>query len=312
MFAWKPLVHKAFALAGVQVSRLPRPAPMTAPQVTQSDGADYYKLALYRKHYPPDSLERKAFYNVGAAGFHHPCWTNMDFKSDWYAADQRDIVNIDLMKREPLPIENNSAEIIYTSHTIEHVSDKAVANLCREAYRVLKPGGYFRITNGPDVMLEIDAVRRGDDDHFYWDHDYDDPAKYRCFYHHPASSVPIEERWLHHTFTQLAPNATDKAPQKFDAAAIRKLLVEDDIEAMLDSLAALCTFDPNRPGNHISWWTPDKAMRFMREGGFETVYRSAYGQSHAPVLRDTRFFDAKHPSMSLYVEARKENYAHSR
>ena len=32
----------------------------------------------------------------------------MDFKSDWYAADQRDIVNIDLMKREPFGLRHTA------------------------------------------------------------------------------------------------------------------------------------------------------------------------------------------------------------
>jgi len=83
------------------------------------------------------------------------------------------------------------------------------------------------------------------------------------------------------------------------------MLNTEDLEKVLDYLASLVKFDPSRPGNHVSWWSPEKAMRYLRDGGFTEVYRSAYLQSHAPVLRDPRFFDAKHPAMSLYVEARK-------
>ena len=290
---------------GYQIVKVPAREPLPLPPPEDIEPAQY-NLAMYQRLYPAESLNRRAFYNVGAAGFYHPYWTNLDFKSDWYASDQQDVVFIDLMKCEPLPIASDSAEIVYTSHTIEHVSNDAVHNLCREAYRVLKPGGYFRITNGPDVLLELDAVKRGDVDHFYWDKDWDEPHRYSGNYRQPASSVPIEERWLHHTFTQLAPNAIDTAARKFNATEIQKLLKNStNIEKTLDELAELVTFDPNRPGNHVSWWTPDKAMRYMSEAGFQQVYRSAYLQSHAPVLRDARFFDAKHPSMSLYVEARK-------
>lgn len=302
---FKSAVLRCIEAFGYQLVKLPPREPLAFPAPDGIDPAQY-NLAMYQRLYRADSLHRKAFYNVGAAGFYHPYWTGLDFKSDWYAPDQHDFTHIDLMKCEPLPIADNSAEIVYTSHTIEHVSDAAVRNLCKEAYRVLKPGGYFRITNGPDVLLEIDAVKRGDADHFYWDKDWDAPEKYEGNYRKPASSVPIEERWLHHTFTQLAPNAIDSGKVTFHAADIRRLLAdESQIEAALDHLASLVTFDPSRPGNHVSWWTPDKAMRFMRDGGFEQVYRSAYMQSHAPILRDARFFDAKHPSMSLYVEARK-------
>lgn len=302
---WKSALLKGAECFGYEIRKLP---PRIVPFVSVPSDIDpaNYNLEMYHRLYSAESLKSKSFYNVGAAGFYHPYWTNLDYKSDWYAPDQRDVVFIDLMKCEPLPIASGTAEIVYTSHTIEHVSNDAVRNLCSEAYRALKPGGYFRITNGPDVLLEIEAVKRGDTDHFYWDEEYDDPRRYTGNYRGPASAAPIEERWLHHTFTQLAPNAIDDTPHKFTAAQIRELLNgTNDIEQTLDRLGSMVTFDPNRPGNHVSWWTPDKAMRYMREAGFEEVYRSAYRQSRAPVLRDPHFFDSKHPSMSLYVEARK-------
>src|SRR5688572_23624146 len=82
---------------------------------------DPYKLSVYNALYDAATLKRKPFYNVGAGSFWHPHWTNIDFVSDWYGAVQKDILPFDLMALEPLPIASDTAEIIYTSHTIEHI-----------------------------------------------------------------------------------------------------------------------------------------------------------------------------------------------
>ena len=283
----RTLVRSAFKAAGLQITRLPK-----------SD------ISLYEKLYSPETLAAKRFYNIGAGTFRHPFWTNLDFVSPWYAKAQGHVVHYDLMKCEPLPIEPG-AELLYTSHTIEHVSEQAVANLFREAHRVLRAGGIFRVTTGPDADLDYPALMRGDEDHFYWDRSYVRPGTYEHIYHAPATSVPLAERWLHHVASQLAPNDKSDSPKKFHADEIMAILNDRSMEDALDYFTGLCSFNPKRPGNHISWWNKAKVARFLQEAGFSTVYNSGYGQSRAPVMRNTRHFDNTHPSMSLYVEAVK-------
>lgn len=77
-----------------------------------------------------------------------------------------EFINYDLFSYEPLAIESGKAEAFYTSRTVEHVNDLACANMFKEAYRILKPGGYFRITT-PKIDLDLAAWRRGDRDYFY-------------------------------------------------------------------------------------------------------------------------------------------------
>ena len=77
------------------------------------------------------------------------------------------------------------------------------------------------------------------------------------------------------------------------------------MEDALDYFTGLCTFMPDRPGNHMSWWNKAKVGRFLREAGFKVVRNSGYGQSFAPVMRNTQYFDNTHPPISLYVEAVK-------
>lgn len=248
--------------------------------VRLDDTADY--IAQYGR----DAVEGRRFYNVGSGSFFHPCWTNIDFVSDWYGGVQKNVIHHDLMSPDPLPIPTGSAEIIYSSHTIEHVEETAVAKLFREAYRSLKPGGVLRITTGPDADTDYEAMRRGDGGWFYWDRE----------------DRPVEEKWLHHVATPLAPHADDAGP-KMTAAEVRELVNRMGREDLLNYVQSRVRFDPSRPGNHVSWWNGDKIIAFMREAGFSSPYRSGFGQSACPVLRNTYYFDNTHPQISVYVEA---------
>ncbi len=61
------------------------------------------------------------------------------FKMDW---DER-IKLHDL--RKPFPFQNGSIDIIYTSHTLEHLSKQEGKQFLKECHRVLKTSGIIRI-----------------------------------------------------------------------------------------------------------------------------------------------------------------------
>lgn len=79
-------------------------------------------------------------------------------------ARNSNIVWADGTKRIPLP--DNSAEVLYTSHMLEHL-DRAEARLfLQEAHRVLAPNGIIRIAV-PDLKKCVDEyVAQGDADSF--------------------------------------------------------------------------------------------------------------------------------------------------
>jgi predicted SAM-dependent methyltransferase len=228
-------------------------------------------LKLYNELYKRDSIDNKRFYNVGSGSFSHPYWTNLDYVSDWYVGMQINVIHIDLMEKGPLPIEANSAEVIYSSHTIEHVKDDAVQNLFNESYKVLKPGGFIRITTGPDADTDFEALQRGDSHWFYWNKWYEAPGTYEHVYHKPATAVPLEERWLHHVASQLAPNDKSPSQVKLNADEIRRLITNKSKNELLDYLTSLCAFQPERTGNHVSWWNYNKIEDFLRRAGFTNV-----------------------------------------
>lgn len=265
---------------------------------------DHFQLELYESLFNKTILSKKPFYNIGAGSFRHPHWTNIDYDNNWYNEVQEDFLHFDLMQKQPLPIENSTALLIYTSHTIEHITDDSVLNLFHEANRVLTKGGIFRITC-PDAEADFRAMLTNDILWYYWDEVYVNPGSYEHIFHNPATSVPIEERWLHHFASQLAPNDKTLSRIKYNSKEIKKIVDELGFEGALDYFTTKCEFNPERPGNHISWWSSNKIMSFLQEAGFKTTYRSGYGQSASPILRNTFLFDSTHPKMSVYVEAIK-------
>ena len=58
---------------------------------------------------------------------------------------------------------DNSVDIIYTSHCIEHLPWKNVDNVLKDLYRILKPGGLIRIVL-PDVDIMWKIIKNKDRD----------------------------------------------------------------------------------------------------------------------------------------------------
>jgi ubiquinone/menaquinone biosynthesis C-methylase UbiE len=63
-----------------------------------------------------------------------------------------------------LPVRDGSADLVYCSHTLEHLSLADCRTALRETYRMLKPGGVFRGVL-PDLrFLCAEYLRRAPDD----------------------------------------------------------------------------------------------------------------------------------------------------
>jgi SAM-dependent methyltransferase len=295
--------------AGYGLHRLPAQAPDEAyPYAGIPYDPNGVPDEAYVASFPAESLAARSFYNIGAGSFRHKFWTNVDFSSDWYAGQQADskFINHDLFSLKPLPIPSANAEAVYTSHTVEHVNDEACAVLFREAHRILKPGGVFRMTT-PNIALDLAAYRRGDRHYFYWIDFYSHPkvcetAKIRPFNSGSLQQIVLFAFATHLSELALATNLPKVSDAEFDAA-FRAMSDED----ALNMFSHRCTIEAQRqaPGYHINWWTEEKATRMLREAGFERVWRSGYGQSCSPAMRDVNLFDKQDPKVSLYIEAQR-------
>lgn len=96
------------------------------------------------------SLLYEGFLNIGY-------WENLGQGSiykDLNGTHNTYMLNHDL--RNGIPAKDNSLELIYHCHMLEHISYKDGIEFIRECYRTLKPGGKMRIIV-PDLELWINA-----------------------------------------------------------------------------------------------------------------------------------------------------------
>lgn len=289
----KRLAHKGLERYGYQVLK---------KQAINPD----YKIPLYESLFDKDSLDKKRFYNIGAGGFFHPFWTNVDFYNSWYKKYASNIgIHFDLMKCEALPIESSSAEIVYTSHTIEHITDQAISNMFNEAYRILKPGGCFRIT-APDVNNWYRAFQKNDR-HFFDDSIayYSSPSVMSELDIHAMDQASLGSIFQYYFSATTSPLTKYDTKRKFSDEELIAIFVERSYSDALTYICSHCYFDPDKTGYHINWVNAEKVVSMLREAGFSDIYVSAFGQSYSPVLRDIMLFDNTVPEWSCYVEAFK-------
>ncbi len=76
--------------------------------------------------------------NIACGGRYHKDWMNVDFHAD---SNQVQKVNI----LGGLPFEDNSYDVVYSSHFLEHVSPLQATFVLTEASRLLKQNGILRI-----------------------------------------------------------------------------------------------------------------------------------------------------------------------
>jgi SAM-dependent methyltransferase len=285
----KNLKQRLVRLVGSRINSALRSRGYAIKVMSADERFDY--TALYPSLYATESLNQRRFYNIGVGpNWRHPYWTNVDMPSDHYMSSKVDI-SFDLMSGDPLPIDDNSAEIIYSSHCIEHIRNENLLHFAQEARRSLKDGGILRLVT-PDSELVLDAYLRGD----------------RAFFQrHHGPATTLEQGLLIDIATQRCVSQPPADSPKFDDQEVRDLMVDAALPDAFDKLMNLCSVDIQRrqPNQHVNWYNSDKLCGLLKQAGFSDVYRSSYGASQSPVLRDRRYFDSSRPYYSLYVEARK-------
>jgi len=270
------IINKILAPFGIEIIRFNRPDLLLYPELKRPEIPRYI--------------------NIGAGSFYHPYWHNLDTPNDYYADSQKGRLHIqyDLTSNQPLPFDDGTIKVAYTSHVIEHIHNEHVEHLFREVYRCLQPGGVFRITC-PDMDLEYDAFIRGDKD--FWK----EPNAYGVL------SDSIEQRFLDHFATALTAAHPDKSSLKLTDDNVRDIFSSMPIDAAFNFIINTLSPDLQKsyPGDHINWFNYDKISSMLKSANFEHVYESRYGQSRSPQLRNTQLFDSTCPGLSLYVECYK-------
>ena len=106
-------------------------------------------------------------YNLGSGGVTPEGWLNITLLDNltintFYNVNQTKqnfLLNYDL--RNGIPALDNSLDVVYHSHLIEHLLASEAASFIKECYRVLKRGGLLRILV-PDLRLFANAYINND------------------------------------------------------------------------------------------------------------------------------------------------------
>jgi SAM-dependent methyltransferase len=284
--ALRGVAKAALRAAGLSIRRNPPWASKAGAYTIWPNAWGEFNRNDYVLLFGEDAVAGRRFYNIGAGGFRHPAWTNVDKRSEWYSGNKDNVdIDCDLLDLVPLNMADASASAIYTSHVIEHIPNDCAANLFTEAYRALKPGGVLRVTC-PDVEVAYEAYRRGD----------------RVFFHYLYDN--IQHCFLHIFAAQLLKS---DYPESLSPAEVDDLFSSAPMEDALDDVINRCSIDyqRTRPGNHMNWWNLDKLEKFLTNAGFSNFSRSGFARSICPAMRDTAFFDNSAPKFSLYLDAAK-------
>lgn len=88
-------------------------------------------------------------------------------KAGWINIDIMASADLFLDLREPLPFADNSCQIIYSEHFLEHLDyPESAVSLVKESYRVLETGGVFSVVV-PDIEIVLHAYVNGGDSEYY-------------------------------------------------------------------------------------------------------------------------------------------------
>ena len=277
----------------------------------EDDAAHY--LNLFNK----ESVNNKKFYNICGGGhfgfgggFSHPCWTNVDYfmpsKLKPELNPESEIAH-DLLSLAPLPVYSSSAELVHSQYTIEHITDQAAEVFFNEVYRILKPGGVFRVVV-PNNELDYIAYINNDKHFFYWIEMFSKPELYKFLHlNMPLNQTSLEQIVLVHFAANASTIHIDGAPERITDEQFKDIIQKHKLEDAFDICVEKCSVEKQKlyRQNHINWWTNQKLKFMLENAGFKTVYKLSCYQSSTPVMRNKDYFDKYWNNIALFMEAVK-------
>jgi len=240
------------------------------------------------------------YLNVGGGDFLKENWRVLDYYSQWYDYDEIFVdFNIDLEDEKRWPIDSDSYELIYSSHTLEHLSDETVGRTLEESLRILKSGGKIRI-NVPDIDIPLYHYEEGNKEWFedVWLENYVDDI---YFARDKCEGYDLEFYLLSFFATYLARIRYEET----DFGEVRQDYEEMEKNEFLNKYSSRIRDEWQReyPGWHRNWFTTDRLRRLIRSMGFKEIRVTNCRRSRIPEMCTTEF--DKRPHMSLFIEATK-------
>ncbi len=257
--------------------------------------------------------------NIGSNSFVGDGWLNLDHASARYSNEQTKIdLPHDLMGDKSIDLDNETLSAAYTSHTIEHIGDVHVKRTFQEVYRMLKPGGVFRVSC-PDASKCYDAYVAQDKDYLTsWIAPHPSAGlgpqnNYRSFGMGEQLVFMIASNLSPYSKRNVNLKNITKGIRTYNESEIKDIFDERGKENGLTFFTDECQektihLQKQIPGNHVSWWSFDKLKTLMESVGFIDVAERDFNESSYEVFNG---FDEKNKDSviqkqySVFVEAKK-------
>ena len=260
------------------------------------------KFSLKLVRLPPEKIPEKIFddkimINIGSGNWSCSGWTNLDFPSDHYKEAQKRHKIIPYNIREDnIPFDDNSVDVIYTSHVIEHIENEYIQRMFAECFRTLKKDRIIRIAC-PDAEFLYEISKHKTD---YWVWRWRKGLSSLKKYYITTGNIPRNVDFLVREIATpkllyFRKNQTDYLHN------FQSLDMLDFFEYLTGDLK----YCGETPGDHINWWTFAKVKNMLNEAGFHSVIHSKWSASCSAEMKNMSYFDITDPIMSLYVEAIK-------
>ncbi len=225
--------------------------------------------------------------------FYHPKWECLVPKSDERYMYLTKFKMYDFLNINKFP---NKYKQAYSSYFFQTQPICIVEKILLEVYNSLLKESIFRIVV-PDSDLAYEAYVDKRIDFF----EILSPKNY--FYRNDEYYIEIM------LATFIAGNDIYNVKKDWKLGVdIRKCFLEMEKDLFFDQLMYLINL--YRPKNKLinkNWFNYKKLKAILAKSGFSSIYKSGFGQSKSPQMRDIPVFDGKNPSMSLYIESRKLN-----
>ena len=93
-------------------------------------------------------MSKISYLNLGCGRRYHSDWTNVDFKSTGEGVIAHNL-------NQNIPFQDESFDVVYHSHLLEHFSRSNAEIFLKECYRVLRPQGVLRV-----VVPDLEQIAR--------------------------------------------------------------------------------------------------------------------------------------------------------
>ncbi len=222
----------------------------------------------------------KNFYlNVGGGMFIKKDWRIMDYGE--YSSEvvfPKNLIDycINLVECKKWLIPNESIDLVYSSHCLEHLGKKAALYTFKEMYRVMKKGGVLRIT-----VPDIDRLYQA-----YMNNDFE--------YFKSLNKYYVDES-IDTMFLKLFSPIRDTATLRRDAETMTKY------DFLNKYTPKDINFKNHSFGMHITYFNHEIIEKLSKDVGFSKYIISSRGQSISHEMR-TPQFDTVDYKLSLYAD----------